>query len=156
MPGSGQVLLTGQLGDVMQESARISLSLLKARLPLTSVNFKERDIHIHVPEGATPKDGPSAGVAITTAIISSLTHTPVRADVAMTGEVTLRGKALAIGGLREKSLAALRSGIKEIIVPNDNKKDVSELPQEVKDNLKIHYMNCVDDALAIALVHPKA
>ena len=157
--GKGGLVLTGKLGDVMKESATIALDYVRANSKKYGIDdeiFQKNDIHIHVPEGAVPKDGPSAGVAITTAIISSLTHTPVRADVAMTGEVTLRGKALAIGGLREKSLAALRSGIKEIIVPNDNKKDVSELPQEVKDNLKIHYMNCVDDALAIALVHPKA
>jgi ATP-dependent Lon protease len=118
-------------------------------------SLAENDIHIHVPEGAVPKDGPSPGVAITTAIISCLTHTPVDNNVAMTGEVTLRGMALPIGGLREKSLAALRSGIKTIIVPEE-RKDVSELPEEVKKILKISYMKCVDDALAIALVHPKA
>ena len=118
--------------------------------------FAENDIHIHVPEGAVPKDGPSAGVAMTTALISCLTGKEVDANVAMTGEVTLRGKALPIGGLREKSLAALRSGIKTIVVPEDNKKDVSELPQEVKDNLKIVFMKCVDDALAVALVSKQA
>ena len=117
--------------------------------------FQKNDIHIHVPEGAVPKDGPSAGVAMTTAIISCLSHTPVDANVAMTGEVTLRGKALPIGGLREKSLAAMRSGIKHIIVPIDNKKDVEELPDVVKENLKISFMKHVDDALAIALVPSK-
>ncbi|MBO4541052.1 MAG: endopeptidase La, partial [Bacilli bacterium] len=157
--GKGGLVLTGKLGEVMKESASIALDYVRANSKKYGIDdeiFQKNDIHIHVPEGAVPKDGPSAGVAITTAIISSLTNTPVDANVAMTGEVTLRGKALAIGGLREKSLAALRSGIKEIIVPIDNKKDVSELPQEVKDNLKINYMTCVDDALAIALVHPKA
>ncbi len=114
--------------------------------------FENNDIHIHVPEGAVPKDGPSAGVAITTAIISSYTKSPDSDEVAMTGEVTLRGHALPIGGLREKSLAALRSGIKTIIVPAENKKDVSELPKEVKQNLNIVFMKNVDDALKVALV----
>ena len=114
--------------------------------------FAENDIHVHVPEGAVPKDGPSAGVAMTVAIISCLSKTPVDANIAMTGEVTLRGNALPIGGLREKSLAALRSGIKTIIVPKDNKKDVDELPKEVKETLKIEFMSCVDDAVKIALL----
>ncbi|MCR5092038.1 MAG: endopeptidase La [Bacilli bacterium] len=158
-PGKGGLVLTGKLGDVMKESATIALDYVRANAKKYHIDdeiFQKNDIHIHVPEGAVPKDGPSAGVAITTAIISCLSHTPVNANVAMTGEVTLRGKALAIGGLREKSLAALRSGIKEIIVPLDNKKDVSELPEEVKKTLKINFMTCVDDALAIALVHPEA
>ena len=158
-PGKGGLVLTGKLGDVMKESATIALDYVRANSKKYGIDddiFQKNDIHIHVPEGAVPKDGPSAGVAITTAIISCLTHTPVDANVAMTGEVTLRGKALPIGGLREKSLAAARSGIKEIIVPEENRKDVSELPEEVKKTLKISYMKCVDDALAIALVHPKA
>ncbi|MCQ2742281.1 MAG: endopeptidase La [Bacilli bacterium] len=158
-PGKGGLVLTGKLGEVMKESAAIALDYVRANATKYGIEdkvFQENDIHIHVPEGAVPKDGPSAGVAITTAIISCLTHTPVDANVAMTGEVTLRGKALPIGGLREKSLAALRSGIKRIIVPEENKKDVTELPQEVKDNLQISFMKCVDEALAIALVHPKA
>lgn len=157
--GRGGLVLTGKLGDVMKESATIALDFVRANAKKYGIDeeiFKNNDIHIHVPEGAVPKDGPSAGVAITCAIVSSLTGKPVRADIAMTGEVTLRGKALAIGGLREKSLAALRSGIKQIIVPNDNKKDVSELPKEVLEKLKISYMNCVDDALAICLAHQKA
>jgi len=158
-PGKGGLVLTGKLGDVMKESATIALDYVRAnadKYGIKSEIFEKNDIHIHVPEGAVPKDGPSAGVAMTTAIISSLTNTPVDANVAMTGEVTLRGKALPIGGLREKSLAALRSGIKTIIVPEENKKDVSELPQEVKDSLKIVFMKCVDDALSIALVGAKA
>ena len=110
------------------------------------------DIHIHVPEGAVPKDGPSAGVAMTCAIISCLSHRPVSPDVAMTGEVTLRGQALPIGGLREKSLAALRSGIKKIVVPKDNKKDVDELPKEVKDTLQIVFMSSVEDAVKESFV----
>lgn len=158
-PGKGGLVLTGKLGEVMKESAMIALDYVRAnatRYGIPDKIFQENDIHIHFPEGAIPKDGPSAGVAITTAIVSCLTNTPVSADVAMTGEVTLRGKALPIGGLREKSLAALRSGIKEILVPEDNRKDVSELPEEVKSALKITFMTCVDDALERALVHSKA
>ncbi len=158
-PGKGGLVLTGKLGDVMKESATIALDYVRAnshRYGIADEIFQNNDIHIHVPEGAVPKDGPSAGVAIATAIISCLTHTPVDANVAMTGEVTLRGKALPIGGLREKSLAAARSGIKHIIVPIDNKKDVSELPAEVKEVLKISFMKSVDDALQIALVPSKA
>lgn len=158
-PGKGGLVLTGKLGDVMKESATIALDFVRAnadKYGIDSKLFNENDIHIHVPEGAVPKDGPSAGVAMTTALISCLSKTKVDANVAMTGEVTLRGKALPIGGLREKSLAALRSGIKKIIVPIDNKKDVSELPQEVKDNLEIVFMKDVDDALAVALEHSEA
>ncbi|MCQ2801170.1 MAG: endopeptidase La [Bacilli bacterium] len=154
-PGKGGLILTGKLGDVMKESATIAYSYVKSNASKYKIDpklFEKNDLHIHVPEGAVPKDGPSAGVAITTAIISSFTKSPVSNDVAMTGEVTLRGHALPIGGLREKSLAALRSGIKTIIVPKENKKAVDELPKEVKDNLKIIYMNSVDDALKVAFV----
>ncbi len=154
-PGKGNLVLTGKLGDVMKESATIAYDYVRSnanRYKIDSKLFSDNDIHIHVPEGAVPKDGPSAGVALTTAIVSLFTKTPVNNDVAMTGEVTLRGNALPIGGLREKSLAALRSGIKTIIVPSENKKDVAELPKEVKDAVKIIYMNNVDDALKVALV----
>lgn len=154
-PGKGGLVLTGKLGDVMKESCQIALDYVRAnasKYGIDSCVFEKNDIHIHVPEGAVPKDGPSAGVAITCAIISCLTGRPFDNNVALTGEVTLRGKAFPIGGLREKSLAALRSGIKTIIVPNENKKDVSELPNEVKKSLKIVYMNCVDDALEVALL----
>lgn len=157
--GKGGLVLTGKLGEVMKESATIALDYVRTnadKYGIDSEIFQKNDIHIHVPEGAVPKDGPSAGVAMTTALISCLTGTEVDANVAMTGEVTLRGKALPIGGLREKSLAALRAGIKTIIVPADNAKDVSELPEEVKASLKIVYMKCVDDALAVALVAKKA
>ena len=153
--GKGGLVLTGNLGNVMKESASIALDYVKSNAEHFNINpdlFLENDIHIHVPEGAVPKDGPSAGVAITTAIISCLSHTPVDPDVAMTGEVTLRGNALPIGGLREKSLAALRCGIKTIIVPEENKKDVDELPKEVKETLKIVFMKCVDDAVKVALI----
>ena len=147
--GKGGLVLTGKLGDVMKESATIALDYVKANADKYHIDpqlFIDNDIHIHVPEGAVPKDGPSAGVAMTLAIISALSKSPVSPDIALTGEVTLRGNALPIGGLREKSLAALRSGIKTIIVPKENKKDVDELPSEVKESLKILYMKDVDDA----------
>lgn len=153
--GKGSLVLTGKLGEVMKESASIALDYVKAnanKFNIDSSIFENNDIHIHVPEGAVPKDGPSAGVAITTAIISCLSKTPVDSNVAMTGEVTLRGNALPIGGLREKSLAALRSGIKTIIIPKENAKDANELPQEVKQSLKIVYMTSVEDALKVALI----
>lgn len=133
----------------MKESATIALDYVKANAEKYHIDpalFLDNDIHVHVPEGAVPKDGPSAGVALTLAIISALSKTPVSPDFGITGEVTLRGRALPIGGLREKSLAALRSGLKTIIVPADNKRDVNELPEEVKNNLKIIYMKNVDDA----------
>ncbi|MFA6644763.1 MAG: endopeptidase La [Bacilli bacterium] len=154
-PGKGNLVLTGKLGEVMKESASIALDYVRSnavKYGIDSEIFAKNDIHIHVPEGAVPKDGPSAGVAITTAIISCLTKKPVDANVAMTGEVTLRGYALPIGGLREKSLAALRSGIKTIIVPKENQKAVDELPKEVKEALNIVYMKTVDDALDVAYV----
>ena len=153
--GKGALILTGHLGDVMKESASIALDYVKSNAEAFQVDpdlFVNSDIHIHVPEGAVPKDGPSAGVAMTCAIISCLSHRPVSPDVAMTGEVTLRGQALPIGGLREKSLAALRSGIKKIVVPKDNKKDVDELPKEVKDTLQIVYMSSVEDAVKESFV----
>ncbi len=154
-PGKGNLVLTGKLGDVMKESASIALDYVRSnavKYGIDSEIFSKNDIHVHVPEGAVPKDGPSAGIAITTAIVSCLTKRAVDANVAMTGEVTLRGNALPIGGLREKSLAALRSGIKTIIVPKDNKKAVDELPEEVKEALNIVYMKTVDDALDVACV----
>ena len=152
--GKGALILTGHLGDVMKESASIALDYVKSNAELFKIDpdiFSNNDIHIHVPEGAVPKDGPSAGVAMTCAIISCLSKRAVDPDVAMTGEVTLRGQALPIGGLREKSLAAMRCGIKTIIVPKENKKDVEELPQEVKDNLKIVYMSSVEDAVKVCI-----
>jgi len=150
--GKGALVLTGHLGDVMKESATIALDYVKANAEKYKIDpqiFAENDIHVHVPEGAVPKDGPSAGVALTLAIISALSKQSVSPNIALTGEVTLRGNALPIGGLREKSLAALRSGIKTIIVPAENKKDVSELPKEVKEALKIVYMKTVDDAYEV-------
>ena len=154
-PGKGNLVLTGKLGEVMRESATIAYDYVRSnanKYKIDSKLFADNDIHIHVPEGAVPKDGPSAGVALTTALVSCFTNTAVNNEVAMTGEVTLRGNALPIGGLREKSLAALRSGIKTIIIPKENKKDVDELPKEVKDSVNIIFMNHVDDAIKVALV----
>ena len=138
MPGKGEILLTGKLGDVMKESARAAISYIRAHANEYSIpteSFAETDIHIHVPEGATPKDGPSAGITMATAILSAFTHKPVRKDIAMTGEITLRGKVLPIGGLKEKALAAHRVGIKNIIIPKDNERDEQEIPENVRDDL---------------------
>jgi ATP-dependent Lon protease len=153
-PGKGGLVLTGKLGDVMKESAQIAVDYVRANASKYGIPdelFQKNDIHIHVPEGAVPKDGPSAGVAITCAIISCLTRRYCDNNVAMTGEVTLRGNALPIGGLREKSLAALRSGIKTILVPEANRKDVGELPAEVRKDLKIIFIRNVDDAVKHAI-----
>ena len=153
--GKGNLILTGNLGDVMKESAKIALDYVKANAATYNIDnsiFDKIDIHIHVPEGAVPKDGPSAGVTMTTAIISALSNVPVRNDVAMTGEVTLRGNVLAIGGLKEKSISAHRSGIKTIIIPRENEKDLDEIPDLVKDNVKIVFASKVSDVLDIALV----
>lgn len=153
--GNGKLILTGSLGDIMKESASIGLDYIKANSLNFGINpdiFDKINIHIHVPEGAVPKDGPSAGIAITTAIISCLTNKKISSDIAITGEITLRGNALPIGGLREKSLAALRCGISTIIVPKANKKNVDELPDEVKTNLNVMFMTNIEDALKVALV----
>ena len=133
MPGSGKIELTGSLGDVMKESAKIALSCTRTMtdtLKLDPDFYKKNDIHIHAPEGAVPKDGPSAGITMTTAVVSALTGKPVRKDVAMTGEITTRGRVLPIGGLKEKSLAAYRAGIRTIIIPEKNKKDLEDIPDE--------------------------
>lgn len=154
-PGSGKLVLTGKLGDVMKESAQIALDYIQANATKYSIDskmFKERDIHIHIPEGAVPKDGPSAGVTMTVAIISALTGRHASSEVAMTGEVTLRGNVLAIGGLREKTIAALRSGIKTVLIPEENRKNVEDLAKEVKDNLIIVYVKNVDEAIEATLV----
>jgi ATP-dependent Lon protease len=154
MPGKGELILTGQLGEVMQESAKISLSIArnKARLlPLQSDFFSSIDVHVHVPEGAIPKDGPSAGVAMSTALISAFFDIPVRRDVAMTGEVTLRGKILPIGGINEKAVAALRAGVKTLLLPKGNEKNIKELPGEVRKNMKIIIVDTMDEVLSHAL-----
>jgi ATP-dependent Lon protease len=154
MPGKGVILRTGSLGDVMKESVEAARSVVRARARRAGISdavFEKRDMHVHVPEGATPKDGPSAGVAITIAIISALTRIPVRADVAMTGEITLRGEVLAIGGLKEKLLAARRGGIKTVLIPSENVKDLAEIPDNVKNHLEIIPVKWIDQALAVAL-----
>ncbi|MGD2048557.1 MAG: endopeptidase La [Chloroflexota bacterium] len=155
--GSGKVQLTGSLGDVMQESAQAALTYARANarsLGLDPAVFDKTNIHIHVPAGATPKDGPSAGLAIATAIISAFTRRPVRRDVAMTGEVTLRGKALQIGGLKEKTIAAHRAGIKTVLLPTDNAKDIPELPDRIKDDLELICVSHLDEVLEAALLEP--
>ena len=159
MDGQGKLTLTGKLGSVMQESARASMSYIRARsadLGLPKNFYQNLDVHIHVPEGAIPKDGPSAGITLTATLASALTKVPVRGDVAMTGEVTLRGKVLPIGGLKEKLLAAARHGIKEVILPQENEKDLPEVPKNVRDELKLHFVETVDEVLALALEKPIA
>jgi len=147
MPGKGDVILTGQLGDVMKESARISLSLLKSRLPLSTVNFKDRDIHIHVPSGAVPKDGPSAGIALFTALASLVTGVKVDPHLAMTGEITLRGSVMPIGGLKEKLLGAQRAGITKVLVPKENLSDLKDVPEEVRSAITVVPVETVEDVL---------
>jgi ATP-dependent Lon protease len=154
MPGKGVITRTGSLGDVMKESVEAARTVVRSRaraLGIKDEQFDKRDIHIHVPDGATPKDGPSAGAAMTTALVSALTGIPVRADVAMTGEITLRGEVTAIGGLKEKLLAALRGGIKTVIIPQENEKDLAEIPDNVKQGLEIVPVKWIDKVLAIAL-----
>ena len=157
VPGSGKMQITGKLGEVMQESIQAATSYVKSKAPLFGIEpplFEKRDIHVHVPEGATPKDGPSAGVAVCTSIVSLLTGIPVNKEVAMTGEITLRGRVLPIGGLKEKLLAALRGGVKIVIIPKDNEKDLSEIPANVKKGLKIIPVSRVEEALEVALIQP--
>jgi len=155
VPGKGQIKTTGKLGEVMQESIQAAMSFVKARAPAYGVKpsiFGRKDIHVHLPEGAVPKDGPSAGIGMVTAMISTLTGVAVRRDVAMTGEVTLRGRVLPIGGLKEKLLAALRGGIRTVLIPAENEKDLAELPATVKDGLEIIPVDHVDQVLSRALV----
>lgn len=154
MPGKGKTITTGKLGEVMQESIQAAMSVVRTRakrLGIASDFYEKNDIHIHFPEGATPKDGPSAGIGITTAIVSVLTNIPVRADVAMTGEITLRGEVLPIGGLKEKLLAAHRGGIKTVLIPDQNLKDLVEIPDNVKNNLEIHPVKWIEEVLKFAL-----
>jgi ATP-dependent Lon protease len=157
LDGKGKLTITGQLGDVMQESAQAALSYIRGKaqvLGLSREFYRNMDLHLHVPEGAIPKDGPSAGITMATALASALAKIPVRRDIAMTGEITLRGKVLAIGGLKEKLLAALRAGIFEVILPRANEKDVAELPDNIKNSIKLHFVDQMDEVLALALESP--
>jgi ATP-dependent Lon protease len=157
VPGKGKLLHTGQLGDVMQESIQAALSVVRERADRLGVDadfHHKLDIHIHVPEGATPKDGPSAGIAMCTALVSSLAKVPVRADVAMTGEITLRGRVLPIGGLKEKLLAAHRGGLKTVIIPDENQKDLVEIPKNITESLEIRPVKWIDEVLDLALARP--
>ena len=157
IPGKGKYILTGQLGDVMQESIRAAMTIVRKRALNIGIDkdfYETKDIHVHFPEGATPKDGPSAGVGITTSLVSALTENPVKSSVAMTGEVNLHGQVLPIGGLKEKMLAALRAGIKTVIIPLENEKDLAEIPDNIKQNLEIKSVEWVEEVLSIALENP--
>ena len=155
MRGKGQLTLTGQLGDVMQESARAALSFVRSKAEVLGIDaeiFEKKDVHLHVPEGAIPKDGPSAGITLAAALVSAFTRTPVRVDIAMTGEITLRGLVLPVGGIKEKVLAAYRAGIREVIMPEENEKDLEDIPEEVRKKMVYHFVNHMDEVLSHALV----
>jgi ATP-dependent Lon protease len=157
MQGKGRLTLTGKLGDVMQESAQAAMSYVRSRTSTFGLPrdfYRHIDIHMHVPEGAIPKDGPSAGITIATSIVSALTRIPVRCDVAMTGEITLRGKVLPIGGMKEKMLAAHRVGIRTVILPKDNEKDLPDIPAEIQSAMTIRFVENMDEVLEIALERP--
>jgi ATP-dependent Lon protease len=157
LPGKGNIQRTGSLGDVMKESVEAARSVVRSRAHVLGIEddaFEKHDIHVHVPEGATPKDGPSAGIAMTTALVSSITKIPVRCDVAMTGEITLRGEVLPIGGLKEKLLAAHRGGIKTVLIPHENVKDLADIPDNIKGKLEICPVKWIDEVFDLALEHP--
>jgi ATP-dependent Lon protease len=154
MPGRGKLIITGKLGEVMQESAQAAMSYVRSRARMLGLSrdfYQNIDIHVHFPEGAIPKDGPSAGITMATALVSALTRIPVRSDVAMTGEITLRGRVLPIGGLKEKSLAALRAGVKTVIFPEDNVRDLEDVPNTVRRGLTMANVSHMDDVLKLAL-----
>jgi ATP-dependent Lon protease len=155
MRGKGNLTLTGQLGDVMQESARAALSFVRSKADELGIDpevFATKDVHLHVPEGAIPKDGPSAGITLATALVSAFTKIPVRVDVAMTGEITLRGRVLPVGGVKDKVLAAYRAGIREVILPDENEKDLEEIPEDVRKEMQYHFVSHMDKVLQKALV----
>jgi ATP-dependent Lon protease len=157
MPGSGRLIITGLLGDVMRESVNAAYSYVRSRsdaLHIPDEAFRDSDVHVHFPVGAIPKDGPSAGIAVTLAIASTLSNRPVRHDVAMTGEVTLRGKVLEIGGVKEKVLAAYRAGLRDVILPRGNERDLREVPEDVRENITFHFVDRMDDVIRIALGQP--
>jgi ATP-dependent Lon protease len=155
MRGKGKLTLTGQLGDVMQESAHAALSFVRSKADELGIDpevFATKDVHVHVPEGAIPKDGPSAGITLAVTLVSAFTGIPVRVDAAMTGEITLRGRVFPVGGIKEKVLAAYRAGIREVILPDENEKDLEEIPKEVRSEMTFHFVSHMDQVLANALV----
>jgi ATP-dependent Lon protease len=155
MRGKGAVTLTGHLGDVMQESARAALSFVRSRAESLGIDtevFEKTDVHVHVPEGSIPKDGPSAGITMAASLVSAFTRVPVRADGAMTGEITLRGNVLPVGGIKQKVLAAYRAGIREVILPEENEKDLEEIPDDVRGEMTYRFVEHMDEVLSHALV----
>jgi ATP-dependent Lon protease len=157
MPGNGRLIITGMLGDAMRESVNAAYSYVRSRGPelgITEEDFREHDIHVHFPVGAIPKDGPSAGAAVTLAIASTLSNRPVRHDIAMTGEVTLRGKVLEVGGIKEKVLAAHRAALRNIILPAGNERDLRDVPQKVRSAISFHFVERMDDVIRLALHGP--
>jgi ATP-dependent Lon protease len=156
VPGKGKLIQTGKLGDVMQESIQAAMTVVRSRAKVLGIDddFQQKfDVHVHVPEGATPKDGPSAGIGMCVALVSALTKIPARSSVAMTGEITLRGEVLPIGGLKEKLLAAHRGGIDTVLIPADNEKDLAEIPKNIKDKLKVIPVKWIDEVIELALQH---
>jgi ATP-dependent Lon protease len=159
MPGSGRLIITGMLGEVMRESVNAAYSYVRSRgeaLRITEEDFRESDIHVHFPVGAIPKDGPSAGIAVTLAIASTLSNRPVRHDIAMSGEVTLRGKVLEIGGVKEKVLAAHRAGIADVLLPRGNERDLRDVPVDVRGSIRFHFVDRMDEVIQLALTDGEA